>query len=231
MGVTVTVVVPCGCHGRSRCATWVSWSQSLRHVSVVVTVIAPRGCRGHSLCTVWVSWSWSLHHVGVMVMVFVPRGCHSHGLCATWVSQSWSLHHMWCRCRSHCATYGVAIAVFVLCGCHSHGHRAVWCCGHGGCHHATWCRSHHRHVVTGPQKRKLVEKRKKKTYQQVNAVCAATRGMATQCVWVQGHGEVGACQCHRGWEWGLVGPQGRGRCVGHKHIACRYNISQIYLIT
>jgi len=34
-------------------------------------------------------------------------------------------------------------------------------------------------IVTGPQRRKLVEKREKKTYKQANVVHAVMRGMAT----------------------------------------------------
>jgi hypothetical protein len=36
-------------------------------------------------------------------------------------------------------------------------------------------------IVTGPQKRKLVEKRENKTYKQADAVRAAARGTATRC--------------------------------------------------
>src|SRR5216683_2700530 len=119
---------------------------------------------------------------------------------------------------------GVAVAVVAPCVVlQSRSLHCVWCYGHYLCaawvlrswslHHVvlwSWwlslCRSHCRHIVTGPQKRKLVEKRKKETYQQADAVCAATRGTAMQCVRVQGHGKVGACQHCHGREWGLVGP-------------------------
>src|SRR5216683_7017997 len=106
---------------------------------------------------------------------------------------------MWCCGCSCCAACGVAVTAFALYGCHSHSCCAVWCCGYGGYCCATWCHScsYCHHIVTGPQKRKLVEKRKKKTYQQANMVCAAARGTVTRCMRVQGHGEVGACQRHR----------------------------------
>jgi hypothetical protein len=59
----------------------------------------------------------------------------------------------------------------VLHGCHGHSH-------HRGYHRATWCcsRGYRHHIITGPQKRKLVEKRKKKMYQQADMVRAATKG-------------------------------------------------------
>ena len=187
VGVTVAIFAP----------HVVSWSRSLRCVVSPGAVVAWCGCHGHGLCTT----------CGVAVTVVAPHvvsqsrllrcvWCRSHGCCAMCgvtvmvvvpcvVSRSWLLCHMWCHGRSCCATCGVAIAVFTPHGCHGHGRRTVWCCGHGGCRRAMWCRGHRHHVITGPQKRKLVEKRKKKKYKQADAVHAAARGMAMRfhCGW------------------------------------------------
>jgi hypothetical protein len=187
-GVAGAVVAPRGCRGRRLCAACVaprvvSRVQSLRRVGVAGAVFAPRvlhhvWCRGCRRCAAWVSqvpslrrvWCCSccrraargiagavvgLHGVAVVVAVDALRECRGCGHCAVCGSPLPFLCHVWCR---------------------GHGRRAVWCCGRGGCRRAARCRSHGRcrHVVTGPQKRKLVEKRKKKTYQQADAVRAAT---------------------------------------------------------
>src|SRR6266851_2588658 len=93
----------------------------------------------------------SLHHMWLMLTIFMPHVVSGLG----------SLCHM-----------RVAVAIFAPCECHSYSHHAILCCSCGGYHCAVWCCScsHHCHVVTGPQKRKLVEKRKKKTYKQADAV-------------------------------------------------------------
>src|SRR6266851_3897707 len=120
---------------------------------------------------------------GVRGGVVVPHVGHRRRLCtmcgfAVTVIAPCVVSGLRALCR-----VGIAVAVFVPCGCHSHGCHTVWCCGRGGCHHATWCHScgHCHHIVTEPQKRKLVEKRKKKTYKQADTVHAAGRGMATRC--------------------------------------------------
>jgi len=155
-GVVVGVVASQGCRGRGRRIARVSWSRLLRCVGVAVAVCcAVCGSQSPSLRCMW------------------HRGCRC---CAVWASRWPSLHGM-----------GVVVAVFARRGCRGHSRRTMWCCGCGGRCHAAWCRScsHRCHIITGLQKRKLVEKRKKKTYKQVDVVRAAVRGTATQC--------------HRGW--------------------------------
>ena len=209
-GGAVAVVALHGCRGGGRHAACRLLSRSLCRVWVTVAIFAPRvvswvrllrrvWCRGRGRCTACGSPLPSLRHVW----------CHGCSRCTACGSHSPSLRHVWCRGRGCCtacglhslflchvgcqgqgcctvcgvAVAGVAVAIFAPHGCHGHSHRTVWCCGRGGCHRAVWCRScgHHRHVITGPQKRKLVEKRKKKMYKQADAVRAATRGTVTRC--------------------------------------------------
>jgi hypothetical protein len=128
-----------------RCMACGSQLPFLHGVWVGIGVIAPCGCHGHARCVA----------CGVTAMVTAPRIGHACCFCAVChlcglPSLSPSLCGMWCcRCRHHRC--------------------AMWRCGRGGHHHATWCQccscGHCRHVVTGLQKRKkLVEKRRKKTY-------------------------------------------------------------------
>ncbi len=76
---------------------------------------------------------------------------------------------------------GTAVTVVVPHGCCRCCCQAAWCCGHGHGH----CADGGESVVTGPQKRKLVEIRKKKTYKQVVSRCkehddVACAGAGTQ---------------------------------------------------
>jgi hypothetical protein len=197
--VAGAVIAPCGCCGRRLCAVCgdtvavvvvaprvVTRSRSLHRVGVAVAVFAPRV----------VMQSRSLRRMGVVGAVFAPRvvlqllssrcawhrgrccravWCRGRGRCAVGVAAVVIAPRVGRR-RRFCTVCGVAVAVNVLRGRRGHGRRAVWCCGRGGCRRAAWCRSHGhcRHIVTGPQKRRLVEKRKGKTYQQADAVRAAT---------------------------------------------------------
>src|SRR5216683_2225450 len=106
----------------------------------------------------------SLHHMWLMLTIFMPHVVSGLGsLCHMQVAVTIFAPHVVLQLQSlHCI--GVAVAIFAPCECHSYSHHAILCCSCGGYHCAVWCCScsHHCHVVTGPQKRKLVEKRKKK---------------------------------------------------------------------
>ena len=99
---------------------------------------------------------------------------------------------------------------------HEHCCQAAWCCGHGHGH----CADGGESVVTGPQKRKLVEIRKKKTYKQVVSRCkehdnTAHMGAGTR----QGEGMSASSQL-------VVGPgrplrERATHCVPPSHCGCQ----------
>ena len=179
MGVTVTIFVPCV----------VSWSQSLCCMWCC-------GCCCH-LCAA----------CGFMVPVIVLHGFHGCGCCAMWVLLLPSLHCVWCRSCHCCAACGFMVTVVVLHRCHGHGHHAVcgvagaiivprvvlqlwWLALEGEDGHMSVGKGGGESMVTGPQKRKLVEKRKKKPYKQGVSQCKKHSNV------------VGACGCRDTVRWG-----------------------------
>jgi hypothetical protein len=165
--VGVGVVTPRGCRSCARCAAC--------GVTAVVAALRVGRTRCFCVCGVAValvaphvvSWPRSLCGMWVALAIFarcVGRG-RGQGRRTVWVSRSRSLHGVWCRGRGRCAAHGSRSPFLRSVWCRHRRRRAVWCCGHGGRRRATWCRcrscGYRRHVVTGLQKRKLVEKRKK----------------------------------------------------------------------
>ena len=91
VGVTITVIAPCGCCHHHLCAVY----------GFVVLVIVLYGFCSYSCCITWVLLLLSLHCVW----------CCSHSCCATWVLPSPSSCRMWCHRCHHCAICGFMVVV------------------------------------------------------------------------------------------------------------------------
>src|SRR6266853_900489 len=98
-----------------------------------------------------VLWSWSSHHTWC-------HSCHCCTVCVFAVAVV-VLHR--CRCHCCCAACGVAGAIIVCVVSWS-----WWLALEGEDGHMSISKGGGESAVTGPQKRKSVEKRKKKLYKQ-----------------------------------------------------------------